>query len=89
MDVEIRETGKHYMKGFLFAGSAQISPSLSEPMPKGSVSGSNKTYNSSVTKLRLTSEENTSLQEKYVILSFLLLTTALIVKLIWTFIKLL
>ncbi|XP_057303648.1 threonylcarbamoyladenosine tRNA methylthiotransferase-like [Hydractinia symbiolongicarpus] len=39
VEVEIYETGKHFVKGRLVENSEVISPGLSEPLPKGVVSG--------------------------------------------------
>lgn len=39
VEVEIYETGKHFVRGRLVENSEVISPGLSEPLPKGVVSG--------------------------------------------------
>ncbi|KAG0698663.1 Threonylcarbamoyladenosine tRNA methylthiotransferase [Chionoecetes opilio] len=83
VDVEIVETGKHYMKGRPIDTSPPLPPSSAEPLAKGVVSGLKGPGDSYHTKQDLLN------QERYIILSFVLLISALLVKLAWVCFKML
>lgn len=83
MEVEIVETGKHYMRGRPIDTSRPHPPSIAEPLARGAVSGlagagSEETHLAKQDLLK---------QERYIILSFVLLISALLVKLAWVCFK--
>ncbi|KAK4317628.1 hypothetical protein Pmani_011306 [Petrolisthes manimaculis] len=78
VEVEIIETGKHYMKGKLSQTHTPSSPSLSTPLPQGEVSGLPP---AALTKTQ--TKKDFAKQERYIILSFVLLISALLAKLAW------
>ena len=77
------ETGKHYMKGRPIDTSQPLPPSSAEPLGRGVVSGLIGTVDNHHTKQDLLK------QERYIILSFILLISALLVKLAWVCFKML
>lgn len=79
VEVEIIETGKHYMKGQLSQTRIPSSPALSTPLPQGEVSGLPPT----TTPCKTQAKEDLAKQERYIILSFVLVITALLAKLAW------
>lgn len=83
VEVEIMETGKHYMRGRPIDTSRPLPPSSAEPLARGVVSGLVGTGDSHHTKQDLLK------QERYIILSFVLLISALLVKLAWVCFKML
>ncbi|XP_064112548.1 threonylcarbamoyladenosine tRNA methylthiotransferase-like [Macrobrachium nipponense] len=87
VEVEIIETGKHYMRGRPIDTSKLISPSLQEPLPKGTVSGLSHLVCTEEEAKKHKLKEELVKQERYIILSFILLISALLVKLVWVCFK--
>ncbi|KAK8376737.1 hypothetical protein O3P69_009984 [Scylla paramamosain] len=83
VEVEIMETGKHYMRGRPIDTSRPKPPSSAEPLARGVVSGLSGVGDIHHTKQDLLK------QERYIILSFILLISALLVKLAWVCFKML
>lgn len=83
VDVEIIETGKHYMRGRPIDTSRPLPPSIAEPLARGAVSG---LPGVSVEEMHQAKQDLVK-QERYIILSFVLLISALLVKLIWVCFK--
>ncbi|MPC15348.1 threonylcarbamoyladenosine tRNA methylthiotransferase-like [Portunus trituberculatus] len=83
VEVEIMETGKHYMRGRPIHTSRPKPPSSAEPLARGVVSGLSGVGDVHHTKQDLLK------QERYIILSFILLISALLVKLAWVCFKML
>lgn len=83
VEVEVMETGKHYMKGRPIDTSRPVPPSSAEPLARGAVSGLAGVGDIHHTKQDLLK------QERYIILSFILLISALLVKLAWVCFKML
>lgn len=87
VEVEIVETGKHYMRGRPIDTSRPMPPSIAEPLARGAVSG--------LPGVGVGAEEihqakqDLMKQERYIILSFILLISALLVKLVWVCFKML
>lgn len=87
VEVEIIETGKHYMRGRPIDTSRPMPPSIAEPLARGAVSG--------LAGVGAGREEihhakqDLMKQERYIILSFVLLISALLVKLLWVCFKML
>lgn len=85
VEVEIVETGKHYMRGHPIDTSHPLPPSTNEPLARGAVSG--------LVRAGVGAEEihqakqDLLKQERYIILSFVLLISALLVKLAWVCFK--
>lgn len=77
------ETGKHYMRGRPIDTSRPLPPCSAEPLARGAVSGLAGVGDSHHTKQDLLK------QERYIILSFILLISALLVKLAWVCFKML
>ncbi|KAK7077994.1 Threonylcarbamoyladenosine tRNA methylthiotransferase [Halocaridina rubra] len=84
VDVEIIETGKHYMRGRPIETCKPVSPALQEPLPKGRISGLDIT---DTKENKRQCKEELAKQERYIILSFILLISALLVKLAWVCFK--
>ncbi|XP_027228047.2 threonylcarbamoyladenosine tRNA methylthiotransferase [Penaeus vannamei] len=90
VEVEIIETGKHYMKGRPCEASKPVSPAISEPLPKGKVSGLIENAKDTLDSTQRNQlKEDLAKQERYIILSFVLLISALLVKLAWVCFKML
>ncbi|XP_071548928.1 threonylcarbamoyladenosine tRNA methylthiotransferase [Panulirus ornatus] len=89
VEVEIIETGKHYMQGRPVETSKPISPAMTNPLPKGEVSGLLNTEDILDSTKRNQMKEDLVKQERYIILSFILLISALLVKLAWVCFKML
>ncbi|XP_053638346.1 threonylcarbamoyladenosine tRNA methylthiotransferase isoform X4 [Cherax quadricarinatus] len=89
VEVEIIETGKHYMRGRPIETSKPISPAMTEYLPKGEISGFLSTQDISDSNKRNQMKEDLAKQERYIILSFILLISALLVKLAWVCFKML
>ncbi|XP_042207607.1 threonylcarbamoyladenosine tRNA methylthiotransferase-like [Homarus americanus] len=89
VEVEIIETGKHYMRGRPVEMSKPISPAMTDSLPKGEVSGLLNTQDIIEPSKRNQLKEDLAKQERYIILSFILLISALLVKLAWVCFKML
>ncbi|XP_045622421.1 threonylcarbamoyladenosine tRNA methylthiotransferase [Procambarus clarkii] len=89
VEVEIIETGKHYMRGRPVETSKPISPTMTESLPKGEVSGLVNTQDILGSNKKNQLKEDLAKQERYIILSFILLISALLVKLAWVCFKML
>lgn len=85
VEVEIVETGKHYMRGRPIDTSPPMPPSTAEPMAKGAVSGLVGTQTGAEEMSQ--AKQDLLKQERYIILSFVLLISALLVKLVWVCLK--
>lgn len=87
VEVEVIETGKHYMRGRPIDSSKPISPALQEPLPKGKISGLSEVVDTKDNTNKHQVKEELVKQERYIILSFVLLISALLVKLAWVCFK--
>lgn len=73
VQVEIVETGKHFMKGKPIETLAPIKPGLTTPLPKGVISGANTSLQPGPSKQ----------EERFLLLSFVFIIIALLMKLTW------
>lgn len=110
LQVEIIETGKHYLKGRVLDTEGLASPALADPLPQGAVSGAAEapfltvfanigqisakckangsvlgdcTAASTVNKQGIDKKGELAKQETFIIISFVVIISALLAKLAW------